>query len=428
MFVKGVITIGNTDGLKKKNTMVRIFYLLLIIMPIIDFLNGLSEYFGIPQVVGQLYRIFFIFFLLLSILTYSEGIDRWLMIVYFVSSFLFLLILLQTLFYQTSINHLFGDVSVILKFLLSIYIIEFTRRFWEFVDIGLFKKVISNYALIFPILMIVPYFMGVGNITYHNTGGGFKSFFTATNDITVVFLVLNIYTGYEFFNSIIRRDKVLKNGVKYLLNITSLILIGTKTGLVCGFLLFFYFWLKYVLFNFKVSIFSRIKILFFSALTVLIFLLGFKEFFLAPILDSYERFQYFYTLYEDDLVQFITSSRSVFFDEALNNLLNESLYWVRILFGSGFTYRMENWGIGDTIEMDMFDTFFSLGLLGLLIPLIYYFRFFLFSVREVNKDVFALTFIIVVLYSFFAGHVLYSALCSTLLGIICSVLLLKKRT
>ncbi|PEJ59489.1 hypothetical protein CN692_04655 [Bacillus sp. AFS002410] len=409
----------------KIELLIKIFYCLLILMPLIDFVNGLLINIGGPQIIGMFYRGFFIIFILVSLSIFYKYNDQGLLKIYIASFLLFFVLFIQTFFLHGNPYFFTSDISVVLKLLLSMYIIEFSKKFIKGKSKkNYFNKILFIYSIIFPVLLLIPYFLGLGTSTYNN-GGGYKGFFSATNDITIVFLLLNIFMGSTFFQSITNRKKYILNGIVYFANFSSLILIGTKTGILFGIICFLFLYIKTVFFNKKASVVNRIKVLVITILILFLSIYIFKNIFIEPLLNTYERFLYFYNLYSGNLIQFISSSRSIFLGEAYMRLDEEPMKIIRFIFGSGFKYRIQNWGNGDLVEMDMFDTFFSLGIIGIGIVLISYFQYFLLSVKR-TIGIYSVSFWILILYSFFAGHVLYSALSSTLLGIVCAQLVCKK--
>ncbi|WP_258922020.1 O-antigen ligase family protein [Heyndrickxia coagulans] len=404
----------------KKDIIIKSFYCFLILLPFVDFFNGVVMLSLNIQIVGIAYRALFFLFMILSILIYFK-VNQSILVVYSITALLFSLLFLQTAI-NGDINYLFNDVSTLLKLLLSVFIIEFSKKFIVGKQENYINRIVFLYSVFFPILLLIPYFLGMGNSTYNN-GGGFKGFFTATNDITVVFIFLNIYMGDLFFKSFNKKQSYLKNGLVYLLNIACLILIGTKTGIIFCLLWFLFLFFKEVILNIKITLISRLKILFVSVFSLVFIVFIILRFFSVPLLNTYNRVLYFYNLYSNNFVQFLTSSRSVFFESALYFSKHTENPFLKFIIGNGFKYREEKWGIGGLIEMDLADTFFSIGIIGLVIVLLYYFKFIVLSIKSLNSNIFSVSFLVMFLYSVFAGHVLYSALSSTLLGIACTSLL-----
>lgn len=96
------------------------------------------------------------------------------------------------------------------------------------------------------------------------------------------------------------------------------------------------------------------------------------------------------------------------------------------LIGFGFNARVETWGLGDLVEMDFFDVLFSLGILGLLVMLALLLFFLVKSCQK--RSIYTALFLILICYGAFAGHVLFSALSSTLFGLVCGGLFLQEES
>ena len=410
---------------KSKNVMLNIitFYFLISILPIIDFINGLLITYNLGVPIGTAYRTIFILFLVLSIFLLGLKLAPIIILNYFVVVSILVLLLLQTIFNTGS--YFFLDLQLVLRTFLIILIPTYLYNFKNYVNIRGVENVIKGFSVLFPMLLLVPFILGIGNSTY-GAGGGYKGFFYATNDITLVFIILNVFTGSKLFESINNQKSFMVNLVVYFINFSCIILIGTKTGIL--FAVIFLLWLiyRYVLKNEKIAGFNKLKIFIFGIPIVIIVGFIVINFFSEPLKNTIERFNYFYKIYGHNMIQFLTSSRSEFLLFAKQKMSEESNYIFRMLFGNGFNYRFEFWGIGDYIEMDWMDLYFSMGLFGVIILFLYFFPFFIQVKKNASKSWYEYSFILIIIYSFFAGHVFFSALPATMLGVICGLMVLKK--
>ncbi|EUJ31348.1 hypothetical protein MFLO_08997 [Listeria floridensis FSL S10-1187] len=69
--------------------------------------------------------------------------------------------------------------------------------------------------------------------------------------------------------------------------------------------------------------------------------------------------------------------------------------------------------------------FFGLGLTGLLLLLFLLSYFVQLSLRHSVRSIYSWMLLVALCYSFFAGHILFSALSSTFFGLICGGIILK---
>ena len=98
-----------------------------------------------------------------------------------------------------------------------------------------------------------------------------------------------------------------------------------------------------------------------------------------------------------------------------------------LLFGIGISNseQINNTKISKWIEMDFFDLLFGFGLVGILVTSSLIIYFFILAFKKKNWSIYTLMYGVVLVYSFFVGHVFFSALSTTLLGLICGGIILE---
>ncbi len=209
------------------------------------------------------------------------------------------------------------------------------------------------------------------------------------------------------------------------MNLFALVILGTKMGLIIGVIVTLFYLCQFFLKN-KYEIPVVVKVL--SGLWGAFFLFIFADKIKSIVLESlsglFIRLSYFYQFYGGQIIQLITSSRLTFLDEGWKYFISSD-HLGQFLIGYGFSYRLANWGSGDYIEMDFFDSLFSLGLIGwlLLTAFICYFAVIAWKQKSIYSGIFYL----LLIYSFFAGHVAFSALSATLIGLTCAGMNLLKK-
>ncbi|RDX00842.1 O-antigen ligase family protein [Listeria kieliensis] len=406
----------------------RIFIGLFVIFPWIDFLNGffLSMNHNVP--IGVFYRITCLIFLLVAI--FRKGIARsnFSILTISIIGLLIIELFLQTIFLQMSINEVFENMIMLIKCMIWLLMPYFVYQYRTFFTVQDFEKISFYISLFFALCLLVPYFCGFGNTTYSD-GAGYKGFFYATNDTTFAFIFALTFIGWyllAYFKEwhIVKRLFLL---VLYTALFACLFLLGTKSGIIWGILLTTYNLFSF-LFKKTTEVASFTKLLTGFTFIPALFYLFYEgiDKIIQGLSDVITRLTYFFRLFDGNLLTFITSSRSTFLAASWEQFTQENspiFYFI----GYGFSYRMKNWGIGDNVEMDLFDTLFSLGLIGLGLVLLLFSYYICLMIQNRIKNIFSFLFFIAIIYAFFAGHIFYSALCSTILGIICSALLLMKK-
>lgn len=393
------------------------------VFPIIDFMNGVFLSEGVPIPIGTLYRIILFVILLYLFINDEKLIVSSFGILFILSMSVFLLILaIQTIYFDNSYSVLFNDASAITKYLL-----------WFLIGL-LFSKVsereIANLFIFIDALfvsgLIIPYFLGLGNFTYANSNAGYKSFFYATNDLTYVLVILCTILLFSLIQCFTKKEwsYLFSLSVLYLANCYCLLLIGTKTGIVYS-VASLLVTVLYLLF-FKSDIPFQIKFLLLHIILVgsIFSLFWGKNLFSDMIQGTIDRITYFYDLYDGNWIKILSSSRSIYFEDAVTNFVNyPQNHWI-FLFGFGVENRWSFFGrAGGYIEMDFLDTFFSFGAIGLLtflMPIIYL-VYRIFKNSLFNKYAFLL--FVTLGFAATSGHVFYSAMSATILGLIASRLL-----
>lgn len=372
--------------MKIRVSMQRIFILLLMFMPLVDTFNGMFiRNNNSIMNIGQVYRIIILIFLLFLF----KNIKRQLAMILIVSFSVFCLI--QVLL---PVSYYISNVVVCLKLFIPIFMI--------FVFEGLIKnnkilfqdviKVFDVISFITPFTIIIPYLFKVGYHTYDGSAG-YLGFYFATNEISFVSSACIMYL-------VTRLDKLA--GRKYLfllvLNISSVLLIGTKSALAvvaaCVFLYIFRFIIR------KQG--NRLKKMFVILVIITAIAAGLRIF--SDNLNSvYMRWLYGRQQNPGtSFLFFLTSGRTGRIENAWQEFHNGSL--IQILFG---------WGLAGGnyakpyVEMDYFDLLFSAGWVGLIIILLLY----IYCLKSININFWPLIFLSFAFVLIFAGgHVLYAGL------------------
>ncbi|MBC2023712.1 O-antigen ligase family protein [Listeria booriae] len=408
---------------------ISIFMGLTAIFPLIDFLNGFFLTSGIPIPIGVLYRLFFFVFLLGMI-----AIEKIPKSPFTFVTFLFIagnlgIFLFQSVWLQNPLTWIIEDMSVFIKYFLWAlipYYIYQRKALFQTID---YEKIFIVISFLFTVLLLIPYVLGVGNQTYDNSNAGYKGFFFANNDTSFAFIVSITFTVQALIQRLQGKwnYRLLLLLLLYTGNMLCLLLVGTKTGIVYGAVVSIIVLLRLLFVVRYRSAMHKIFVWLMSILLMGWVLLRGLAFAGQMIAGTYDRMVYFYYLYDGNLVRLLTSSRSDFLEGGLTHFLASPYPIFTMFFGQGFEYRLEHFGRLGLIEMDFFDAFFALGILGMLFLVILLGYYIVMALKKTNQSLYSYLFLVILLYGFFAGHVLFSALSSTFFGLVCGGIILSKK-
>lgn len=391
----------------------------LAIFPIFDAISGMTlegkiSYGQTVLPVASSLRIVFIGLLLVIIMnaniTKNPGIVLE-FILFFSGAAIFLV---QKIYLNYSFEDLFKEFNVYGKYVFWFSVFTFFYVLRDKLTIVKVEKIILFINITFLIGLFVPYFLGTGTATYDGNAG-FKGWYYGPNDssytlITVALLNLQSYGNFKAY-------------LLQVANIAALLLLGTKTSMLAAILIFMLMIAELV----KSRIWFK-KILGIDLLLATLLIVSYfqSEIYLKLIYPMVNRLTYFYYKYNGDLTKLIFSGRSTALTDdikILNTLPNKT---TGILFGYGYDFRANFFPYHNgLIEFDMADVLFSYGLIGLLFLLILI-SFVLFSYHPQRKK-YLYFFLFSLLYSNVAGHVLFSAMSGTILGIIAGSLVLNPK-
>ncbi len=297
-------------------------------------------------------------------------------------------------------------IKVELVNLIKIFYLPFLILFFsQYKDKVLSKKLFFYYAICFLLMYLIPYPLGLGhniNEIYENKNL-YLSYFYVGNELVNIFLLL-IPIGFLYL-----KDKKKIYLVSYsILTFLMMLLLGTKTMYLSFILILGYFLFK-----------KREKI---KKYLVIVFLFFFFVAILLPHSTFYKNIKtsldYYHIKNVSDLFTFqnidnvIYSNRLTFVLELHKNYQKEDISGK--ILGMG---RQKIMSIKDA-EIDIFDIFYSIGWLGFGVYLI----IFLFAMSKVKlKGIYAYLFYLLLVISFFSGHVLISPMTSSYLAVLTGI-------
>ena len=382
----------------QKNNLAYTYIIILWILPLMDSLNGLINGGGNENGIslGIIYRFVIVIISFSYWLFY--GIDRkW---------FIYFLTLLALLIVSILINNdndMFSYIILLFKLVLPIIIIITIRCLSNrnLITRENIDFLMNTWVIIFPLTLLIAYALGLGFSTYGDgtsAGGanvGFKGLYYAQNDISYIIDILYLY----IMNKLSKKINI-RNIIEFLLVLSSSLLMGLKGN----FLIILLVTIIYVFKAEKKVSKNLQKILLFS---VIIFsIIVFCSIFSDNINAMIARWQYFYN--KNGLISFLTSTRSDRIIPTYNWLIPQ-LGILGIFMGSGFRYTSVV--ISKFIEMDFFDIFFQLGIIGQ---------------KNSHVNFYSAALLLTLLISTLSGHVLETALSGVFLGVICGGIIVKE--
>lgn len=386
---------GSKDGFLQ----IGLLYLLFLPLPIIDSLNGMMNGGANDGIfsLGMLYRLVVLVYCCIVLV---RGVIPKRFLAVAVAILLF--VMLPHTFDLTSGSFL----SLTVKTLLPILCIE------AYIKISSSDPYVQNrldwlincWSFLFPLVVLVPFVLGMGFQTYGEGTTGYKGFFYAQNDLCFVLSVLFFFASGKMF-----RRLSFSNVLQSILLGFCIMLLGMKGGYILMFVSILYWIMK--------SEMTAIRRLVTVLLICAVFVIA------APLISDImssvvNRWLYFSNV-SSSFLDFFSSGRleriPVAFEYCNTTELNPAWF----LFGTGMRYGESLTPFG-FVEMDPLDLFFQFGLLGALLIIAYYLGF-LFVRLPNGKGHYRAALVMAFVLSVAAGHVLNSALSAMFFAVICGL-------
>lgn len=418
---------------KCKNKKTNIFYIFLLIQPILDLLTSLmTRFIDFPMTIGMAIRGLFLVMMVIYLLFMSKSTHKKKSIIYFGILCIFIVMyfitksdIFKVNFLKTEIIYLFKYMYFPITALCLINVFDELKLEKEKVF-----KVCVFEAVLYSALIILPEVTNTAFSSYIGNNKGTVGWFYAANEIGAIMVALFPFLYYLLF----QREGIIKTSIIFIIVILAMTLLGTKTSFL-GMLITEVIYALYFLFNYKKNRAYGLK------WSIIIIVISFG---LIPNIPAVKNLQnaisessHIKEEYQEKkdkekdydkkyninshgakrLIMVVLSSRDKYFFDTLEIYENSSSS--DKLFGIGFINRNEinDKKIEKLIEIDPLDILFHYGLIGFIIyfsPLIYVaYR----TIKSIFKNKFRLSFFkltniyvigIITLISMIAGHV-YSA-------------------
>lgn len=418
---------------KCKNKKTNIFYIFLLIQPILDLLTSLmTRFIDFPMTIGMAIRGLFLFTMVIYLFFVNKSVHKKKSIIYLgilcifsVMYFITKSDIFKVNFLKTEIIYLFKYMYFPITALCLINVFDELKLEKEKVF-----KVCVFEAVLYSALIILPEVTNTAFSSYIGNNKGTVGWFYAANEIGAIMVALFPFLYYLLF----QREGIIKTSIIFIIVILAMTLLGTKTSFL-GMLITEVIYALYFLLNYKKNRAYGLK------WSIIIIVISFG---LIPNIPAVKNLQnaisessHIKEEYQEKkdkekdydkkyninspgakrLIMVVLSSRDKYFFDTLEIYENSSSS--DKLFGIGFVNRNEinDKKIEKLIEIDPLDILFHYGLIGFIIyfsPLIYVaYR----TIKSIFKNKFRLSFFkltniyvigIITLISMIAGHV-YSA-------------------
>ena len=311
------------------------------------------------------------------------------------------------IFFFTS-NSLYQEIANLFQIFYLPFVLYF---FMKYENSVINDKFIFQIYLVYLNLIIIPYFLNIGVYAsdYYVGKSGYYGLFNGGNEISAIILGL-MPIAIKYLVSI--KNNFLRI-ITLIETIFCIYLIGTKTILLGSIIVIIYFIFKWLYHNYqKINKKNLVKIL---ILAFLVLLVGYLVLPMTPLYKNiYLALKFFNVNSIGDFAN-LDVIDNIIFSGRLNILANIN----EIYIDSSLLVRL--FGLGETtllnlklVEIDIFDIFYSIGLIGFLIYIVTN----ILILKKIKIDgTYKFSFILLVIVSLFTGHILTSTCVSLYFGI-----------
>ena len=376
--------------------------LFLVCQPLLDALTCIQiknnwSFISISALVRGLFFLYVLYYL------WKEKEDRKIIYLYLV--YCVLEIAMQYLVFKNSL-------SVEVANLMQVFYLGFLIMFFKsYKNEYLNTKLLVFIYYLYISLIIGPFILGFGYYAweFYPEKSGYYGLFYGANEISAILVILfPIVLDY-----LLRCKKYIISGISIILSFICAYLVGTKTMLL-GFIMTLLYLLIPFLYKYYKKFSWKYKICFIGVV-VLILILGCLILPNTPVYKNITLALDYFKIDSSNIFSYYGINKMIFSGrlEFVVNIFNEvrwlgPLYYI---FGIGKSILISLKGV----EIDLFDILFTLGILGFIFYLVFMYN----SVKDTKLGgVYRYTFILGLLISLIAGHVLISTNVSIYLALL----------
>ncbi len=387
----------------------------IILQPIIDLITGIClNIFNLNLTLGIVIRMLFLLFIMYSTVFVFKKKK---------SLIYYLLFACYACLYLLG-NIIFKDISIFseLQGLLRVFYFPLLLiSLYDLKDeIRISKLTLIATLFIYLISIFIPILLNVGFKTYQVTKTGTLGFYNSANEISGI---ISIITPLVFI--LFKETKGLLLKILFsLLYLFVILTIGTKTPLLALLITIGMTFLWIIGHYFKMKKYKPILLSFLvvviGALSLIIVIPKTNFYKNIKVHLEFLKINSIVEVLEDEQLidHFIFSERLTFYTDKSYKYKDSSLY--QKLFGIGYINENKTTKL---IEMDYYDIYFSHGLIGFILFMfipIYVLLKFAFQKRVYNFDMYMtnVSFLLIVLLSFFTGHIITAPAVSIIVAIV----------
>ena len=376
--------------------------LFLVCQPLLDALTCIQiknnwSFISISALVRGLFFLYVLYYL------WKEKKDRKIIYLYLV--YCVLEIAMQYLVFKNSLSVEVANLMQV--FYLGFLIIFFKSYKNEYLN----TKLLVFIYYLYISLIIGPFILGFGYYAweFYPEKSGYYGLFYGANEISAILVILfPIVLDY-----LLRCKKYIISGISIILSFICAYLVGTKTMLL-GFIMTLLYLLIPFLYKYYKKFSWKYKICFIGVV-VLILILGCLILPHTPVYKNITLALDYFKIDSSNIFSYYGINKMIFSGrlEFVVNIFKEvrwlgPLYYI---FGIGKSILISLKGV----EIDLFDILFTLGILGFIFYLVFMYN----SVKDTKlSGVYRYTFILGLLISLIAGHVLISTNVSIYLALL----------
>lgn len=381
-----------------------ILMILVIFQPVMDALTYLQirysfNFLSISSIIRTITLCLIILYLLF---TKDKRKEIWFLLIYFIAY-----LGIQSLILNNDFSNSLNSILTIF-YLPSIIIflnkVNIDKKYFNL-------KIVMFTYLIYLNLIIVPYLFKYGNYAnnFYEGKNGFYGLFYGGNEISNI-LVIMLPLVIEY---LVQEKSYFLIGLTFIELLLCIYLVGTKTLILGSIIISIYFLFKYLRPAYK-SLDNKKK----YPLWTLLILLIIGTIILLPKMAvtkniiraiNYYGFNLNNIFSLNGLDKLIFSSRLEVLGKVINLYLNSPL--INILMGLSKSYVNTFKGI----EIDIFDIFFSIGIIGILVYGYLCFK----NIKDTKlKGIYLFTFILSIMISLVTGHILNTPNVSIYVGLL----------
>lgn len=379
------------NDIKKKKIFDNFMLIFILIQPFLDALTCIQvkSNFQFLSVSVICRGIAFVTILIYLIIRKDNRKNILFFIIYFLLSIIYTMLLTNNNI-NTEITNLFQI------FYLPFFIIFFSNYNNEKINNDLVLKLYFIYLN----LIIIPYFLGIGYSVseFYKEKIGYLGLFYGGNEISAILICLLPIS----LKTLKDKNQIIK--IIFIIELfMCTYLIGTKTLMLGVLIVFMYFIIRYLSCSYKN--FSKLKKFIVIIIPILILVSICIIIPYTPMFKNIITAAKFFKVDSNNLFSMYGLNKIVFsgrlgFLEKINDIfINSSI--LSVFMGIGKTTLINT----KLIEIDIFDIFYSIGIIGFVIWILYMIK----GMKNSKLNgIYKFTFILLIIISIFAGHILTS--------------------